>query len=500
MSKKIKILFVRPSKSSFIQRDLALLEDHFNVKVVDPIIRRKNLSGTFKTLCIMLAGILWADITFSWFAGIHAYCAVRLSKLFRKKSIVVVGGYEVAKVPEIGYGALLHPRSARRVKYVLDNANKILAVSEFNKKEILKYTDSKNVKLIYNGVDCDKFKPNNAKEDLVITVGNPTESTCKLKGIDIFAKASLAFSKLRFVVIGNYDVDIRNRLSEIAPNVEFAGALSHKEIVSWLEKAKVYCQLSYGESFGMSLVEAMSCGCIPVISNRGALPEIVSNIGFVADYGDVNGTIEAISNALNSLDKQETVRERAETFSIIERESDKKDSGEDDVVITVGGINENTVKRKGMESFVNSARYLPHVHFVVIGGWLDDSIEHLKSIAPQNVEFTGFVSDDELMEWYQKAKVCCQLSLYESFGMALAESMCCECVPVVINNAALPEVVGDTGFYVPYGDPEATADAITEALKSGKGKDARKRIEDMFSIEIRESKLMNSVKVLYDSK
>lgn len=324
MSKKIKILFVRPSKSSFIQRDLALLEEHFNVKVIDPVIRRKNLSGTFKTLCIMLAGILWADVTFSWFAGLHAYCAVRLSRIFRKKSIVVVGGYEVAKVPEIGYGALLYPRSARRVKYVLDNANKILAVSEFNKKEILKYTDSKNVKLIYNGVDCDKFKPNNAKEDLVITVGNPTKTTCKLKGIDIFVKASLAFPKLRFVVIGNYDVDIRNLLRDIAPNVEFTGALSHKEIVLWLEKAKVYCQLSYRESFGMSLVEAMSCGCIPVISNRGALPEIISNIGFVADYGAVNGTIEAISNALNSLDKQETVRERAKTFSIIEREREIK--------------------------------------------------------------------------------------------------------------------------------------------------------------------------------
>ena len=324
MSKKIKILFVRPSKSSFIQRDLELLEEHFNVKVVDFIIHITNLSGTFRTLYQMLAGILWADVTFSWFAGLHAYCAVRLSRLFRKKSIVVVGGYEVAKVPEIGYGALLHPRSARRVKYVLDNANKILAVSEFNKKEILKYTDSKNIELVYNGVDHDKFKPKNEREDLVITAGNPTKNTCKLKGIDTFVKASLAFPEFRFVVIGNYDVDIHNCLKQIAPSVEFTGALSQEEVASWFKKAKVYCQLSYRESFGMSLVEAMSCGCIPVISNRGALPEIVSNIGFIVDYGDVDGTIKAISNALNSSDKHEAVRERAKTFSIIEREREIK--------------------------------------------------------------------------------------------------------------------------------------------------------------------------------
>jgi len=30
--------------------------------------------------------------------------------------------------------------------------------------------------------------------------------------------------------------------------------------------------------------------------------------------------------------------------------------------------------------------------------------------------------------------------------MALAEAMCCECVPVVTKKGALPEVVGDTGL------------------------------------------------------
>ncbi len=281
MDRKIRILFVRPSKSSFIQEDLKLLKKHFDVRAVDFVLSRGNLKDTLVTPFKMVLGVLWADVTFSWFAGTHAFWAVRLSKIFRKKSIVVVGGYEVAKVPEIGYGAMLNPKSARSVKCVLKNTDKILAVSEFNKKEILKYTNSKNVELVYNGVDCDKFKPKDEKEDLVITAGNPTKNTYELKGIDTFVKASLAFPELMFVVIGNYDVDIRNRLRQIAPNVEFTGALSHEEVASWFKRAKVYCQLSYRESFGMSLVEAMSCGCIPVISNRGALPEIVSNLGFI---------------------------------------------------------------------------------------------------------------------------------------------------------------------------------------------------------------------------
>ncbi len=98
----IKILFVRPSKSSFIQKDLELFEKHFYVRVVVFVLSiRKRQSDTLKSMLNLITGILWADLTFSWFADTHAFWAVRLSRIFRKKSVVVVGGYEVAKVPRI---------------------------------------------------------------------------------------------------------------------------------------------------------------------------------------------------------------------------------------------------------------------------------------------------------------------------------------------------------------------------------------------------------------
>jgi glycosyltransferase involved in cell wall biosynthesis len=325
---KIKILFIRTSKSSFIQKDLELLRKHFEVRVVDFVLSKKNLKGTLMTPFKMINGVLWADVTFSWFADTHASWAVRLSKLFRKKAIVVVGGYEVAKVPEIGLGAMLNPKSARRVEFILEKADKILAVSEFNKKEIFKYTDSKNVKLVYHGVDYNYFIPKGTKEDLAITVGY---------------------------------------------------------------------------------------------------------------------------------------------------------------------VKNHNLKRKGLESFVRSAKYLPDVKFVLIGEHLDDSISYLKSIATQNVEFTGFVSDKELIKWYQRAKVYCQLSLHEAFGVTLAEAMACECIPIVTSNGALPEVAGDTGFCVPYDDPEATAEAIKKGLKSDKRKEARERVKKKFLRERREEELIKII-------
>ena len=54
-----------------------------------------------KFLIETLKGVLWSDLTFSWFADVHAFAAVLFSKIFRKKSIVVVDGYEVVKVQGI---------------------------------------------------------------------------------------------------------------------------------------------------------------------------------------------------------------------------------------------------------------------------------------------------------------------------------------------------------------------------------------------------------------
>jgi glycosyltransferase involved in cell wall biosynthesis len=82
--------------------------------------------------------------------------------------------------------------------------------------------------------------------------------------------------------------------------------------------------------------------------------------------------------------------------------------------------------------------------------------------------------------------------------MSLAEAMLCKCVPVVTERGALPEVVGDTGFYIPYGDEEATAQGIREALRSDNGERARKRIENNFSLKKREMLLIKTMESLYD--
>ena len=80
--------------------------------------------------------------------------------------------------------------------------------------------------------------------------------------------------------------------------------------------------------------------------------------------------------------------------------------------------------------------------------------------------------------------------------MGIAEAMSCGCIPVVTKSGAIPEVVDNTGFYVPYGDEKATAEAIKKALDTPEemGKKARERIKNLFSVEKRERKLMETIK------
>ena len=97
------------------------------------------------------------------------------------------------------------------------------------------------------------------------------------------------------------------------------------------------------------------------------------------------------------------------------------------------------IKLKGLDIFVKAAAHLPRGEIFGLRPFRDDDKETLKSIqSSNNVELRGYVDQDELISYYQKAKIYCQLSYRESFGVALAEAMACGCVAVVTDRGAPP--------------------------------------------------------------
>jgi len=165
------------------------------------------------------------------------------------------------------------------------------------------------------------------------------------------------------------------------------------------------------------------------------------------------------------------------------------------LALTVGAIDRGTLIQKGQLPFVQAARELPDVRFVFAGKWLDDAISELRAVAPENVEFTGWLSDDDLRALYLRASVYVQASRHEGFGLAVAEAMLAGCVPVVMNVTAMPEVVGDAGVLIESQRPEDVAAGIQRALELGPDavRSARERILTAFPMESRRDGILRVV-------
>jgi len=170
------------------------------------------------------------------------------------------------------------------------------------------------------------------------------------------------------------------------------------------------------------------------------------------------------------------------------------------ILTTCNIINRSTIIQKGLDIFAQCAAALPQFNFLIIGKVDTEDMLAQKFIhsAPGNLRFTGnYVSDDELLLLYQRARVYVQASAHEGFGIACAEAMACGCIPVGTYNTSLPEVIGNAGYLVPYNDIPAAVNAVKSAMSSRNTKDdPRKRVEENFSIEKRSIGLLSTMKQL----
>jgi glycosyltransferase involved in cell wall biosynthesis len=330
--RKTRILFIYSVLSSFVRRDLEMLERHFDVKEMKVetffVFRKGRDPLVFLKL---FKGVLWADVVFCWFALANAFFTVLFCIFLRKKSAIVVGGYDVIYIPEIDYGTLNSLKNCLRAKFVMEYATKILPFSNYAKYRVLSITKKANLCVIPLACDTEKFKPiRGRKENLVITVCYVNRDNIKRKGLKTFVESAKFLPNVKFALIGAHVDDAVNYLKKISsPNVEFTGYVSSEELIKWYQRAKVYCQLSYEEGFGVALIEAMACGCIPVVSSKAkALRETVGECAFYVPYGDLKITSEAIKEALSApLDLGLKARERVRSlFSIKEREKKLSES------------------------------------------------------------------------------------------------------------------------------------------------------------------------------
>jgi len=298
----MKVLVVHPTPRPFIALDVDLLRSTFTVRTVR--VRFHPRRGFVTDTLAAVRDASWADVVIAWFGGVHTLAPFITARLRGTRCAVIASGVDVAAMPSIQYGHMRPGwlRIAGRLVFRL--AHRVFAVSAFTEQEAIQNAGVPpgKIDVIPHGIpSLPRLRANRAERRGVITVATVDARAIRLKGLHTFVQTAAQLPDTPFEIIGGGEPAASRRLRQHAPsNVTFRGWLSPQDLRARMRQGAVYAQLSAYEAFGMALAEAMQCGCIPVVTRRGALPEVVGDTGRYVPYGDPDATAQAIREALNA--------------------------------------------------------------------------------------------------------------------------------------------------------------------------------------------------------
>lgn len=99
---------------------------------------------------------------------------------------------------------------------------------------------------------------------------------------------------------------------KLTTSVQFTGSLSGEELVTCLNRHKYLLVPSvFEEAFGNVVLEGMACGCLPIVSDCGGLPDAVGKAGMTFKSGDLNALISCINKLLDNPELEQQLRKAA---------------------------------------------------------------------------------------------------------------------------------------------------------------------------------------------
>lgn len=302
------ITFVGPAISRFVQNDIAILSEEHTLKIIDSAMGRGK-SAALNLILIhfkIIASLFSSDALFFWFADYYTFIPTLVTRLLRKKIFVVAGGFDVAYIPEVKSGARTRKGRWFMVRNTFRFANHILPVSNYAKKMLDDAVPHHApATVIYNTVDTKRFPfGEGERQRSALTVTQlDTVLDYKLKGIDLFIKAAQQMPDVHFDLIGIRGPALEHSRNESLglTNISIVeGPVKFDELLRYYQNASAYCQLSMDESFGVATAEAMSCGCIPVVSVVPSLEEVTGGTGYIVSRNDMNAITQAIAKTFSA--------------------------------------------------------------------------------------------------------------------------------------------------------------------------------------------------------
>lgn len=308
------IIYTFPVRTAFIDRDLEMISP---LAAIKPLVFTQSPIQLPLYFILQFFQLLWflpkTSQYLCFFGGYHSVLPVWFGRVFGKKCTIQAGGTDCITMPEIGYGNFRKKWLRKATVYSFKNCSLILPVAEALVKQDYSYDPQINskqgllhlipdlmtpIQVIPNGFDTEFWKDlGEMRRDfsfISVATGTSNPSRAVVKGYDLIEKLAENHPEWTFTLAGD-----SNYLSPNS-NVKVLGRLKSTELLKLYNSHQFYLQLSTSEGFPNALGEAMACGCVPIGSAVGAIPEIIGDTGFVLLRKDQSG-LEVIFKFINPL-------------------------------------------------------------------------------------------------------------------------------------------------------------------------------------------------------
>ncbi len=188
----------------------------------------------------------------------------------------------------------------------LRGVDRVIACSPRDERMFAPVT--RRICLIENGIDFPVFadvKKNIRAEELLF-VGRISKNKRVDRLIDALALVRKTRPGARLTIIGPDWEGLQEELEELAAGlalesaVNFTGELARGEMLAALARARLFVSASEYEAFGLSAVEAMATGTVPLLNDIEAFREFIDDgrNGFLASFDDAGAAAALIVAAL----------------------------------------------------------------------------------------------------------------------------------------------------------------------------------------------------------
>lgn len=336
MSKKKSLIYVYPSKSTFILRDVAFLKEDFEVvESFFDLKDKKNVPIQFiKQFFLLFRHIFSAQAVVCHFAGYSSFLPVIFCKILRKKCFVIVAGNDGSRFPDFNYGNYTKKVFGFVTGFSIQHATRVLPVHESLYFQDYTYypggmpaqgyayfypnAKSTPYSPLYYGYDAAVFTilPNaTRKKNSFISIGNMADKYCFVrKGYDLILELAKLRPEMHFTLVG---WDGKLEIEEL-PNVEILSFKTQAEVIQLFNEHQYYFQLSIMEGFPNALAEAMLCGCIPIGSNVSGIPFIIGDEKAILHQKDVQKLNEIVNLFTEKSDEELTLKSNQARTRIVE--------------------------------------------------------------------------------------------------------------------------------------------------------------------------------------